>query len=334
MQEEGNEKIFKDYLLYELNRSPLTVEAYLRDLRQFSQFIITKLNKVRSDETNPGATSVTTQGTHPDMGWEHLSTASANDIRKWLSNLSRPGQTARTIKRKLQSLRAYYRFLLKSKEISTNPTTGIIVAKGDKPLPLFVREKEIETAIATPKHEETYFELRDRIMVSLLYTTGMRRAELIGLQDQEVDLIGMQLKVTGKRNKQRIIPFGEKTAEELSNYLLRRNAEESEQRTSESKDRFFTHNGKPISTTRLTKAVRTLLSHTSIAKKSPHVLRHTFATTLLNHGAEINSVKELLGHSSIATTQIYTHLSFSEILKNYSQAHPREKKEQEDEERK
>ncbi len=185
----------------------------------------------------------------------------------------------------------------------------------------------MERIVSRPDAPEDFYSLRDRIMTSLLYTTGMRRAEIISLRDADADIISMQLKVTGKRNKQRIIPFGKDTADEISAYLTLRRSEPKEScGTGREAGLLFTHKGKRITEKRLTSIVREKLMNASVAKKSPHVLRHTFATTLLNHGAGINSVKELLGHASIATTQIYTHLSFAELKKNYSSAHPREKK--------
>ena len=301
-------ELFEEHLLYELNRSRLTVEAYLCDISQFATFLSGSLQNVE------------------DSG-QAVASATTADIRLWLGSLANDGGLPRTIRRKTQSLRTFYRFLLKRGITKSNPATDIILAKTDKPLPQFVREDEMERIVSRPDAPEDFYSLRDRIMTSLLYTTGMRRAEIISLRDADADIISMQLKVTGKRNKQRIIPFGKDTADEISAYLTLRRSEPKEScGTGREAGLLFTHKGKRITEKRLTSIVREKLMNASVAKKSPHVLRHTFATTLLNHGAGINSVKELLGHASVATTQIDTHLSFAELKKNYSAAHPREKK--------
>ncbi|MEE1022316.1 MAG: tyrosine-type recombinase/integrase [Muribaculaceae bacterium] len=295
---------FSDYLRYELNRGTLTVEAYLRDIRQFATFM---------------------ERRHEAGGEELLAKASTADIRAWIGVLAEQGEKPRSVRRKVQSLRALFRYLLKRKEIVANPAADIVMAKPDKPLPKFVRESEMEEVLSR-EVDEGFYPFRDRLILELLYTTGMRRAEIIGLRDADVDLSAMQLKVTGKRMKQRLIPFPRQMAATLREYLGRREAEEKEaEGPGRGAGLLFTHKGKAMSTTRLTEIVREGLEGTSAARKSPHVLRHTFATTLLNNGAELNSVKELLGHSSVATTQIYTHLSFNELRANYMHAHPRER---------
>lgn len=309
---------FSDYLRYELNRSPLTVEAYLSDISQFARFLATSHTDQTDTNENNAFSSV------EDV---ILTDASTADIRAWVAELSATGDKPRTLRRKTQSLRTFYRYLMKQKRIRSNPAADIVLAKADKPLPQFVRESEIENILRQPENPENFIEIRDRLIVSLLYTTGMRRAELIALRDADVDLGAMQLKVTGKRSKQRIIPFGHSSATDIRNYIELRDNEESEKSgPAREKGLLFTHLGRPISRTRLTEIVHKKLAGTTVAKKSPHVLRHTFATVMLNHGAEINSVKELLGHASVATTQIYTHLSFAELRKNYFTAHPREQK--------
>lgn len=320
---------YKSYLRYELNRSKLTVDAYMSDMQQFIDFLLRNEGErgaAAGDEERSGEIERLLIG------------ADMRSMRRWLAELAtgtgtsdsmqkgkREGDSTSTLRRKAQSLRSFYRYLLRRGDIRQNPAADLVLAKGEKTLPEFVREDEIEKVLTAPEGEEDYISFRNRMIVSLLYTTGMRRAELIALEDADVDLAGMQLKVTGKRNKQRMIPFGERTRRELEEYLRRRDMEERESGAARVCSKFFTHNGRGITTNRLTAIVKELLQGTSVSKKSPHVLRHTFATTLLNNGAEINSVKSLLGHSSIATTQIYTHLSFSELRKNYQGAHPRER---------
>ena len=193
-------ELFEEHLLYELNRSRLTVEAYLCDISQFATFLSGSLQNVE------------------DSG-QAVASATTADIRLWLGSLANDGGLPRTIRRKTQSLRTFYRFLLKRGITKSNPATDIILAKTDKPLPQFVREEEMERIVSRPDAPEDFYSLRDRIMTSLLYTTGMRRAEIISLRDADADIISMQLKVTGKRNKQRIIPFGKDTADEISAYL-------------------------------------------------------------------------------------------------------------------
>lgn len=315
------EKSFSTYLRYELNRSPLTVDAYLADLRQFAEFLSSRSLPTPSGN-NLSRPEASVFSTEADL----LPNASTPDIRAWLSLLSAGGDKPRTLRRKAQSLRAFYRYLMKRRIIKTNPATDITLAKTDKPLPQFVREKEIERILEPSLSPESFTDIRDRLIITLLYTTGMRRAEIIGLRDSDVDLSAMQLKVTGKRSKQRIIPFSDTIAAEIRKYLNMRDNEETE-KTGAARDSgiFFTNHGHPVSRSRIAEIVRRMLQGTSVARKSPHVLRHTFATVMLNHGAEINSVKELLGHASIATTQIYTHLSFAELRKSYFNAHPRER---------
>ncbi len=298
---------YHDYLRFELNRSQLTVDAYLRDLRQFARYA-----GIVGDEELA----------------EKLSKITTADIRRWLGCLAAQGNSSVTIRRKTQSLRTFYRYLLRIHLIKVNPAADIVLAKAGKPLPAFVREQDMERILDAPadKVSEPLRQMRDRLMVSLLYTTGMRRAELLGLKRTDVDLGNSQLKVTGKRGKQRVIPLAEQTVGELREYLQRRDTEEPPLPARPDEQPFFTHKGKPLTKNRLTEAVRQALAGLPVDKKSPHVLRHTFATAMLNHGADLTSVKELLGHSSIATTQIYTHLSFNELKENYFRAHPREKK--------
>ena len=304
---------FELYLRYELNRSKLTADAYMADLRQFISFISP------SDRQTAG-TPLPDRNNSSDL---HMTDVSTATIRKWLGSLASGGNSPRTIRRKTQSLRTFFRYLQKNGLINVNPAADIVLAKTDKPLPQFVRESEIEKIVARPEKEETFTEHRDRLIVNLLYTTGMRRAEILGLRDSDIDLTSMQLRVTGKRDKQRIIPFGKETAAEIESYISKRDADSEEK---EPGGHLFTHRGRPMSAKKLGGIVASKLADASVAKKSPHTLRHTFATTMLNHGAELNSVKEILGHASVATTQIYTHLSFQQIKENYTKAHPREKK--------
>lgn len=327
---------YHDYLRYELNRSPLTVDAYMRDLRQFASSLGIDLDADSAEsravahqppaESSRDAVAPLQSGGNIDEQLRPLVEASTSTIRRWISSLAAGGVSATSVRRKTQSLRNFYRYLLRRRMIELNPAADVILAKADKPLPAFVREEDIEKVVSNDGGDESLVQLRDRLMVTLLYTTGIRRAEILSLMRTDVDFNDLRIKVTGKRNKQRIIPLHPSIADQLKLYSTRRDAEEPVDAAQLKSATFFTHKGKPITKNRLTEIVHTALAGLPVDKKSPHVLRHTFATTMLNHGADLTSVKELLGHASIATTQIYTHLSFAELKENYFRAHPREKK--------
>lgn len=287
---------FLDYLRYELNRSELTISAYRHDLQQFAAFI--------------------TGGKAESFCPADVET---NDIRSWLGELAGIGNSPKTLRRKTQSVRSFFRYLRKTGLTEKNPASDIILAKTDKSLPEFVREEEMEEVLKNLNTKDDFISKRNHLIMLLLYSTGIRRAELIGLKDRDVDFIRLEIKVTGKRMKQRIIPIGTELAECVKEYIKARDKTEC---CSES-DYLFKGRHGGMSEKSIGNIVKSSLAGTSSSKRSPHVLRHSFATSLLNHGAEINSVKELLGHASISTTQIYTHVSFSEIKQNYNKAHPR-----------
>lgn len=288
---------FINYLKLELNRSDHTVEAYHTDLTQFAKWLTDGVPE-RFD-----ARSVTT-----------------SDIRGWLATLSRQGDKPVTIRRKTQSLRAFYRFLHKRREVSANPAADIILAKTPSRLPAFVKESEMEKILTANEVDDSYDSRLEHIIISLLYATGMRRAELAGLTDADLNLRNGEVRIFGKRRKERIVPLPLQLCHEIAEWQKTRDAENpgmSEPRP------LLAKNGKKIGAPDIYTIVKRALASTSAAKKSPHVLRHTFATGMLNNGADLNSVKEFLGHSSLATTQIYTHVSLAEMRKAYSLAHPR-----------
>lgn len=297
---------FISYLRFELNRSPLTAEAYERDIRQFAEW----LNPAQPDSI-PVA-DVTTA-----------------DIRGWLATLSREGHTPRTLRRKAQSLRAFFRFLLKQKEIAANPTADLILPKLPKNLPDHVRPEEVEhllkaeeeTIALSEENEESA--IRDHLIIEMLYSLGLRRAELIALDDSDISHTGAEIKVTGKRAKQRIVPAPERLLDSIREWQRLRDSLWPD--TPEPRPLFIV-NGKRITPSQVYTTVKRCLSPTTARKKSPHALRHTFATAMLNEGADLNSVKEFLGHTTLSTTQIYTHISFSEMRKAYDRAHPRAEK--------
>ena len=287
---------FLEYLRLERNYSERTIVSYGTDLREFEVYF----KKVDAE-----------------IGF---ATLDADVVRNWVINLMDEGRAATSVNRKLSSLRSFYRFLLKRKKVTVDPMVKVVGPKKKKPLPSFVREKDMDRLLDELLFDESFEGRRDRTILEMFYTTGMRLSELIGLDDVDVDFSAKQIKVTGKRNKQRLIPFGEELAEDLLIYIKVRN-----EAFPEGADAFFVlENGKRMYPMQVYRLVRRNLSKVvSLKKKSPHVLRHTFATAMLNDQAELRAVKELLGHESLATTEIYTHATFEELKKVYEQAHPR-----------
>ena len=287
---------FLDYLRLERNYSERTIVSYGTDLREFEGYL-------EKTEAELDFTKV-----HADV------------VRNWISELMDEGRTATSVNRKLSSLRSFYRFLLRRKEITVNPMLKIVGLKKKKPLPSFVREKDMNRLLDGLSFDEGFEGCRDRTILEMFYATGMRLSELIGLDDVDVDLSARLIKVTGKRNKQRLIPFGDELAEDLLIYIKVRN-----DAFPDGVEAFFIRkNGKrmyPMQVYRIVK--RNLSKVVALKKKSPHVLRHTFATAMLNDNAELRAVQALLGHESLATTEVYTHTTFEELKKVYEQAHPR-----------
>ncbi|MBS1319202.1 MAG: tyrosine recombinase XerC [Parabacteroides sp.] len=291
---------FLDYLRYERNYSNYTIEAYSKDLRQFEEYV--KLNKE----------SVFVPGD-----------VDADLVRSWIVSLMDEKISPVSVNRKLSSLKSFFKLLMKQGSISVNPLRLITGPKTKKPLPYFVRDKEMELLLDGDGFDEDFEGVRDRLILEMLYDTGIRRSELIGIQDSDVDFGAMQIRVTGKRNKQRLIPFAEGLKNLIQAYTEVRNREVG----SESGWFFVRKNGEQLSAGIVYTIVKKKLSEIpTLAKRSPHVLRHSFATSMLNNGAELNAVKELLGHSSLASTSVYTHTTFEELKKVYH-AHPRAKKE-------
>lgn len=290
---------FLEYIEFERRLSPETVRTYRNDLTMFAAFV----------EQQSGLAF--------DAGLVR-----ADDIRAWVLSLTRSGHGARNIARKISALRSFWRYALKQGLLTENPTSKIVTPKFHKQLPATFREQEVETALSYNDDTNDFQQVFDSLVVDMLYQTGMRRAEIVSLTLDRITLTGKggELKVIGKRNKERIIPFGSELAARIELYLqLRR-----EVQPADSQAFLVRTNGKTATTYDVYKAVKQTMQTSSTQHKlSPHVLRHTFATTLLNNGADINAVKTLLGHANLNATQIYTHVTFEEKLRAYKQAHPR-----------
>ncbi len=287
---------FLDYLRFERNRSMLTVQRYGKSLDDFKAYC-------DSQEGN--------------ITWE---TVDSDIIRGWLENLMDKGYKATSVNADLAALKSFYRFALARKMVVRDPAHCIKGPKKQKPLPQYVREREMDGLLDQEDWGDNYKDVRARTILLLLYETGLRRSELTGLDDKDVDLEARQLKVTGKRNKQRIIPFGEELEQQLRHFIEVRDGEIPKSSTA----LLLGKHGKRMTGQQVYLEVKRQLSKvTSMKKRSPHVLRHSFATALLNHEAGLESVRRLLGHESLKTTEIYTHTTFEQLKRVYKDAHPR-----------
>ena len=288
---------FLNYLRYERNSSPQTVQTYEESLREFESYISLRDSRLS------------------------LQAVDADLIRDWMESLMDKGNTASTINKKLSALRSFYRFSLKRKLVEKDPAHGIVGPKKSKPLPQFLRESEMDHLLDRLEWDNNYKDVRARTILLLFYEAGLRRSELTGLNDVDIDFGSRQLKVTGKRNKQRIIPFGQELADALSQYLEARREQFG---LRENSALFLSDKGERMTGSQVYLIVhRYLTLVTSLKKRSPHVLRHTFATAMLNNGAGLESIKKLLGHESVDTTEIYAHTTFEQLKRIYKEAHPR-----------
>lgn len=287
---------FLDYLRFERNYSEKTIVGYGIDLAKFEEFF---------------------KGVDEEVDF---TTVDADLVRAWVMSLMEQGYTSTSVNRKLSSLRSFYRFLLKKRMVRIDPMLKIVGPKNKKPLPAFLKESEMNRLLDEVPFKEDFAGCRDKMIIEMFYATGMRLSELIGLNDADVDFSTSLIKVTGKRDKQRLIPFGEELRQAMLAYLKVR-----DEAVPEKAEAFFVlENGRRMYATKVYQLVKRNLSKVvSLKKRSPHVLRHTFATSMLNNQAELGAVKELLGHSSLTTTEVYTHTTFEELKKVYEQAHPR-----------
>lgn len=288
---------FLDYLSLEKAYSPHTVTSYENDLKTFEVYLA---------KTEGG------------LG---LKDADADLVRGWAMELMDAGMKATSVNRKLSSLRTFYKYLLRKGVISVSPVQNVHGPKKSKPLPQFVREGDMECLLCATAQGGAFDEIREHVILQLFYETGVRLSELVGLNEGDVDFFRKTIKVTGKRNKQRLIPIGEGLAESLKRYM---EAKDECSCSSTLNPLFVTNKGERVYPGWVYRLVRKNLAQVvALKKRSPHVLRHTFATAMLNNDAELGAVKELMGHESVSTTQIYTHTTFEELKKAYKQAHPR-----------
>lgn len=289
---------FLQYLQYEKNYSSHTVLSYRNDLEQFLIFLKISAEQFEPDEVY------------------------AAQIQEWILTLMQAGLSARSIARKISTLKSFWRYLQSRSVTSVNPTLKIVLPKTKKPLPVFFKNREVAMVIDNPYLPDDFERTRDLLIIELLYMTGIRLSELIAIEDKDVDFAAGELRVIGKRNKQRIIPLDISLCGKITHYMQMR-----DEKAGKDLSRLFVRsNGKIMYPKLVYNIVHTIMSQvTTLPRVSPHVMRHSFATELLNGGADINAVKELLGHSSLAATQVYTHTGFGELYNIYKRAHPRAK---------
>lgn len=287
---------FLDYLRYERNRSPLTVKNYGDDLRAFYVFF-----KSLDDH----------------LSWQSVD---ADIVRDWMESMMDKGNNATSVNRRLSALRSFYRFALSRHLVDRDPAHNIEGPKTNKPLPQFLKESEMNRLLDDMEWGDSFNNVRARTIIIVFYETGIRLSELIGLDDVSIDMETCEIKVTGKGDKQRVVPFGSEMLSALKDYVAVRDS--SVIRNCEAF--FVTDKGTRMRSGAVRAEVSRCLSAVStLKKKSPHVLRHTFATAMLNNGAGIESVRKLLGHESASTTEIYTHTTFEQLKRVYEEAHPR-----------
>lgn len=291
---------FVDYLRYERNLSERTIKGYSAGLEAFERFF------KRLDA---------------ELCWDNLD---EDVIRDWMMAMMEEGNRTGSICCRLSSVRAFYKFLLKRGLVDRNPAHLVVAPKREKNLPIFVREDQMDRLLDGSYFPEDFVGVRDRLIMLAFYSTGMRLSELTGLTLDDVDCKQSQVRVTGKRNKQRVIPFGSEMMSSIHSYLAMRHAMLMEKGIVSNWFFVSEKSGGRMPDSKVRQIVQAYLGQvTTLRKKSPHVLRHSFATSMLNHRADLQSVKELLGHERLSTTEIYTHTTFEELKDMYNQAHPR-----------
>ena len=287
---------FLEFLSCELNRSQKTVESYRDDLSRFEIFA---------------------RDLSESFSWE---TVDIDMVRDWMESMIENGNSARTVARRLSALKTFYRFALARHYIVSDPVHRLRSPKIEKPLPQFLKESEMDELLDKQSWGDSFEEIRTRTIIIMFYETGVRVSELVGLDLRDVDEVSREIRVLGKGNKQRIVPFGNELSETLRDYLKKREGNFDVK----SSALFLTNKGERMSAQSVRYVVKKQLSKvSSLKKKSPHVLRHTFATAMLNHDAGIENLKKLLGHAKISTTEIYAHTTFEQLKRVYNEAHPR-----------
>ena len=286
---------FCDYLLHQKRYSAHTIAAYKKDLEQFKQFLFL------------------------DFEIDNIKSATTPIIRSWIVHLIEKEISARTINRKISTLKSFYKYLLKKKEIEISPLLKVVTPKTSKRLPVFIAESDMHNLFNDVVFENNFEGIRDQLILELFYASGIRLSELVQLNLKSINFSNATIKVRGKRNKERLIPFGEKTKQQLTDYIKERDTISSTTATL-----FLTKKGEKVYPKLVYRIVNHYLSIvTTASKKSPHVLRHTFATHMLNNGAELNAIKEILGHANLSATQVYTHNTIEKLKNIHKQAHPK-----------
>ena len=288
-------QIFLDYLKYEKRYSKHTIIAYQNDLEQFFQFLVSQFDT------------------------PELSTLTGTMIRSWLAEIKEDEISSKSINRKISSLKSFFKYQLKTGALLKSPMGTIIAPKVSKRLPMFVEQIDMDNLFKHQQFSDDWNGRTERLVILLFYSTGMRLSELIQLKESQLDAAYNQVKVLGKGNKERIIPISKELIVQLQNYI-----NEKPEKLAAITNLFITKNGNPLQPKSVYTFVKKSLSEvTTIQKKSPHILRHSFATHLMNNGADLNAVKELLGHSSLAATQIYTHNTIEKLKEVFNKAHPK-----------
>lgn len=288
---------FLDYLKFQKRYSQHTIISYENDLGAFSGFVAATFGEMEINQVN------------------------ASFIRSWLASLKEQGMESKSINRKISSLKSFFKYQLKESNITISPMTTIVSPRVKKRLPQFVDEKEVSVLFNHVEFPDDWKGRTERLIMSLFYNTGMRQAELVSLKEKQVDKSNRAIKVLGKGNKERVIPISVELMGILQDYIA---AKRNQFENYDEENVLVSDKGKKLSPRYVYDVVKHYLSMvTTINKKSPHVLRHTFATHLLNNGAELNAVKELLGHSSLAATQVYTHNTIEKLKDVYKKAHPK-----------
>ncbi|MCM1522621.1 MAG: tyrosine-type recombinase/integrase [Muribaculaceae bacterium] len=300
-------QMFLAYIKHELGYSPRTIEAYESDISQWADFAT---------------------GGHP--GELDVMSVTPSDLRLWVGDTARRGVSPRTIRRKISTLRALYRYLMKRHGLAKSPAAALVLPKVPKNIPVYVRPSETAAILDAPVAPDDFNAVRDRLILDIFYTTGIRCSELMSLRDADVDTSKGELKVIGKRNKERVIPFGPELSDSIDAY--RRLRDSNPQTALSTADRsaplLVKHDGEPLYRKMVYNVVHSHLAEggAHAERLSPHVLRHSCATDLLNAGAPLASVQQLLGHASLTSTQVYTHVTYKDLKNNYQLAHPRAQK--------